>query len=46
MKRLSFDAPLAHAVVPLSIVLLLGCIFHQNGAFFAWETHRAVLREI
>ncbi len=46
MKRFSLNAPLVHAVVPLSIVLLLGCIFHQNGAFFAWETHRAVLREI
>jgi ribose transport system permease protein len=46
VKRPSFGAPLLHAIVPLSIVLLLGCIFHQNGAFFAWDTHRAVLREI
>jgi ribose transport system permease protein len=27
-------------------VLLLGCLFHGNGAFFEWQTHRALLREI
>jgi ribose transport system permease protein len=39
-------SPVVHAVVPLFIVLLIGCVYHQNGAFFQWETHRAVLREI
>jgi ribose transport system permease protein len=28
------------------LVLLVGCIFHRDGAFFAWQTHRAMLREI
>ena len=27
-------------------MLVLGCIFNQDGAFFEWQTHRAVLREI
>ncbi len=34
------------ALVPLVLVLILGAIFHQNGAFFAWSTHRSMLREI
>ena len=39
-------SPYARAVVPLVLVLLVGCIFHRDGAFFAWQTHRAMLREI
>lgn len=34
------------AAVPLALVLLLGCLFHRQGAFFRWQTHAAVLREI
>jgi ribose transport system permease protein len=34
------------ALIPLFCVVALGCIFNQNGAFFAWSTHRAMLREI
>jgi ribose transport system permease protein len=34
------------ALVPLVLVVLLGCVFNQNGAFFEWSTHRAMLREI
>jgi len=36
----------ARALVPLLVVILLGCIFNQSGAFFAWGTHRAMLRAI
>jgi ribose transport system permease protein len=39
-------SPLARALAPLAIVLVLGMVFHQDGAFFAWDTHRAMLREI
>ncbi len=39
-------APLSRTLLPLLVVMLLGCIFNQNGAFFAWPTHRAMLREI
>ncbi len=43
--RLFRTAP-ARATAPLAIVLLVGAIFHENGAFYRWSTHRAVLREI
>jgi ribose transport system permease protein len=46
LKKTFFYSPLLHALLPLLLVLLIGCIYHQNGAFFQWETHRAVLREI
>jgi len=39
-------SPAARSLVPLAVVVLLGCVFHQQGAFFAWDTHRAMLREI
>jgi ribose transport system permease protein len=39
-------APAVQALVPLCTVLVLGAIFHQEGAFFRWDTHRAMLREI
>lgn len=40
------QSALVRALTPLGLVLVLGCVFHQNGAFFAWDTHRAMLREI
>ena len=42
MKR----AAALRALLPLGVVLLLGCMFHRDGAFFEWDTHRAMLREI
>jgi ribose transport system permease protein len=39
-------SPIAWALLPLGLVVLLGCIYSQEGAFFAWDTHRAMLREI
>jgi ribose transport system permease protein len=39
-------APVVRAALPLIVVFLIGCVFHRDGAFFAWETHRAMLREI
>jgi ribose transport system permease protein len=38
--------PHARALVALALMLAAGCVFHQNGAFFAWSTHRDMLREI
>jgi ribose transport system permease protein len=32
--------------VPLVAVLLLGSVLNAQGAFFEWQTHRAVLREV
>jgi ribose transport system permease protein len=39
-------SPAARSVVPLLIVIVIGCVFHREGAFFKWDTHRAMLREI
>ncbi len=33
-------------LLPLALVLLVGCVFNAGGVFFGWETHRAVLRTI
>ena len=32
--------------VPLVAVLLVGVVLNAQGAFFEWQTHRAVLREV
>jgi ribose transport system permease protein len=34
------------ALLPLLGILLLGAVFHANGAFFRWQTHAALLREV
>ena len=34
------------ALLPLLGILLLGAIFNANGAFFRWQTHAALLREV
>jgi len=36
----------ARTLLPLLVVFVIGCVFHQSGAFFEWSTHRALLREI
>jgi ribose transport system permease protein len=36
----------ARALAALVVVVALGCVFHKDGAFFTWATHRGVLREI
>src|SRR5512135_3688085 len=41
-----FKSPHARALLALATMLALGCVFHQEGAFFAWSTHRDMLREI
>ncbi|MEZ4298326.1 MAG: ABC transporter permease [Polyangiaceae bacterium] len=41
-----FQTAPARAVAPLAVVLIAGAIFNANGAFFTWETHRSMLREI
>lgn len=45
MKRL-LASPAALALLPLFAVLVIGTFFNANGAFFEWQTHRALLREI
>ena len=38
--------PWVRALLPLVAVVVLGALFHREGAFFQWETHRALLREV
>jgi len=38
--------PLARALAALVIVLILGNIFHAQGAFRRWDTHRDMLRQV
>lgn len=38
--------PLFRALLALVIILCLGAIFHAEGSFFRWETHRDMLRHI
>ena len=40
------NRPWLRALLPLAVVLALGVIFNGGGAFFEWQTHRALLREI
>jgi ribose transport system permease protein len=51
MKRSSVGkswirSPLLRAFAALLLVFLLGIIFHADGAFFKWNTHRDMLRHI
>ncbi|HTQ03331.1 MAG TPA: ABC transporter permease [Polyangiaceae bacterium] len=46
MKLAFITSPKVRPFVPLLAVLLFGCVLNAHGAFFEWQTHRAVLREI
>src|SRR5262245_46273254 len=37
---------MGRALLALALMVAIGCIFHQGGAFFEWSTHRGMLREI
>ncbi len=41
-----FRSAFARALAALLIVILLGLIFHADGAFFKWSTHRDMLRQV
>ncbi len=38
--------PAARALGALLLVILIGCAFSADGAFFRWSTHRDVLRQV
>jgi ribose transport system permease protein len=46
VKLGAWVSPRWRPFVPLFAVLLFGCVLNAQGAFFEWQTHRAVLREI
>jgi ribose transport system permease protein len=39
-------SPSVRAFAALALVILIGCIFNAEGAFFHWHTHRDMLRHI
>ena len=39
-------SPVARAIAALLLVIAIGCVFNKDGAFFAWQTHQGMLREI
>lgn len=38
-------SPLVRAIGAALIIVLLGCFFNADGAFFRWSTHRDMLRQ-
>lgn len=39
-------SPAVRAFASLLIVVLLGVVFHAEGTFFRWDTHRDMLRQV
>ncbi len=44
--RTLVSQPIVRALLALFVILLLGAVFHAEGAFFRWDTHRDMLRHI
>jgi len=43
---LALNSPAARALIALAAVVLLGVVFNADGAFYAWNTHRDMLRQV
>jgi ribose transport system permease protein len=41
-----FGSPVTRALLALAAVVAIGAIFHADGAFYAWHTHRDMLRQV
>ena len=41
-----FANPWLRALFALALVVAIGCLFHADGAFFRWSTHRDMLRQV
>jgi ribose transport system permease protein len=46
MVKAGLSGPLARAALALGVIILLGAIFHADGAFYSWNTHRDMLRQV
>jgi ribose transport system permease protein len=46
MSRFLSSYPWVRALLALVLVFVLGWLFHANGAFHRWSTHRDMLRQI
>jgi len=44
--RMLYRSPSFRALLSLVMVVALGVIFNADGAFFAWDTHRDMLRQV
>jgi len=40
------DAPVARALLALALMIVIGCVFNAEGAFFRWSVHRDMLRQV
>lgn len=38
--------PVGRAALALLVIVLLGVVFHADGSFYAWSTHRDMLRQV
>lgn len=45
MLRRLWAVPASRAVIALALMLVIGCVFSADGAFFKWGTHRDALRQ-
>ncbi len=44
--RTLLASPVARALAALLLIVVIGCVFNKEGAFFRWSTHQGMLREI
>jgi ribose transport system permease protein len=42
----ALHAPVVRALLALALMLLIGCVFNADGAFFRWSVHRDMLRQV
>lgn len=41
-----FRQPVVRALFALLLIVLIGAVFNADGAFFKWDTHRSMLRQV
>lgn len=41
-----WETPVARAVLALLLMVVIGCVFNAEGAFFRWSVHRDMLRQV
>ena len=46
LGRELLGSPVSRAVLALVAVIMIGALFHADGAFYAWHTHRDMLRQV
>jgi len=41
-----WGSPVARAILALLLMVVIGCVFNADGAFFRWSVHRDMLRQV